>query len=70
MEFLTWLAGSMTLLEGSPPPGVQSDIVEGQLQELEVRDCWECCVWIKVNCAVSYYLQPHPKPAYYIAKQP
>ena len=42
-ELLTWLAGSMTRLASSPPPGVQPDNVEAQIQELEVRDCCDLC---------------------------
>ena len=42
MELLTFLAGSMTQLAGSSPPGVQPDNVEAQIQELEVRDVVIC----------------------------
>ena len=36
-ELLTWLADSMSSLDGAPPPGVQPDSVEAQMRELEVR---------------------------------
>ena len=42
MELLTFLAGSMTQLAGSPPPALQPDNVEAQIQELEVRDFVIC----------------------------
>ena len=72
MELLTFLAGSMTQLAGSPPPGMQPDNVEAQIQELEVRDCcdlWECCVWVNVivTCCNG---KPHTQPARCTAKQP
>ena len=36
-ELLTWLADSMSSLDGALPPGVQPDSVEAQMNELEVR---------------------------------
>ena len=36
---LTWLADTTTWLASSPPPGVQPDNVEAQIQELQVRVC-------------------------------
>jgi len=38
VELLTWLAGSITQLAGSPCQGVQPYNVEVQIHELEVRD--------------------------------
>ena len=35
-ELLPWLADNMARLAGFPPPGVQPDNVEPQIQELEV----------------------------------
>jgi len=36
-ELLPWLADNVTRLAGSPPPGVQPDNVEAQIQELQVN---------------------------------
>ena len=57
-ELLIWLADSMRRVASSPPPGVQPDNVEAQIQELEVRVLWVCvacdlfqcceCIWVMV----------------------
>jgi len=48
----------MTWLASSPPPGVQPDNVEAQIQVLQVRVCsylWECYI---VSCCNGSILKP------------